>query len=367
MAISELPGGLINFTHLPPADPAQPLTGDRAPILQVSDGGLRMWLLPLDQCKTWPAFVTNFITLGFSLVHGWQVKYRGVVLNSNDWDSVVAMAKKTSVKLELVRKDPKAPNASDNDETAADATKDANEAPSTGPESTAKPLDGPVDERPPSPVFGASNEQLSELLPVRSSDGSSTAYGSASTLRVDEFHVFTLLATVPVTSKATPKPSGATTDPNSSVPPQYAISEQQLQRDLAELDHYLSSGNSRHTESVGYGQCRGRTTYDVEQSISGLDASDRGGSHNKRAFVKSAGKIFELFFPLRYEHIITKKFWGSIDTIIHNKSADASFSVLVKEVFMLAKVANLIKEELFTERELSDYLTAVPREFIQAW
>lgn len=52
-AISDLPGKLIDIITLPPADPARPLTGERAPVIQVSDGGIKVWLLPLEDCKTW--------------------------------------------------------------------------------------------------------------------------------------------------------------------------------------------------------------------------------------------------------------------------------------------------------------------------
>lgn len=68
--LSEVPGNLINLIFLLPVDPTEPLTGDRAPNLQVADGGLRLWLLPPDQCKTWPELVAHFLSLGFSLVDG---------------------------------------------------------------------------------------------------------------------------------------------------------------------------------------------------------------------------------------------------------------------------------------------------------
>jgi hypothetical protein len=42
----------IDIKTLPPAG-SNRLTGERAPIIIVSDGGVRTWLLPVDDCKTW--------------------------------------------------------------------------------------------------------------------------------------------------------------------------------------------------------------------------------------------------------------------------------------------------------------------------
>lgn len=52
-AMPDLPGKLIDIITLPPADPAHPLAGERAPVIQVSDGGIKVWLLPLEDCETW--------------------------------------------------------------------------------------------------------------------------------------------------------------------------------------------------------------------------------------------------------------------------------------------------------------------------
>lgn len=60
ISITDIPGNLVNLNYIPPADPTRPFTGERAPVLQVSDGGLRLWLLPLDQCETWPVRGLSF-------------------------------------------------------------------------------------------------------------------------------------------------------------------------------------------------------------------------------------------------------------------------------------------------------------------
>ncbi|OCL07525.1 hypothetical protein AOQ84DRAFT_440141 [Glonium stellatum] len=59
-AMSDLPGRLIDIVTLPPADPTHPLTGERAPVIEVSDGGIKVWLLPLEKCETWAGIRCKF-------------------------------------------------------------------------------------------------------------------------------------------------------------------------------------------------------------------------------------------------------------------------------------------------------------------
>jgi hypothetical protein len=49
-----LVGNSVTIKTLPPADPQKRSAGDRAPVIIVSDGGIRTWLLPVEDCKTWP-------------------------------------------------------------------------------------------------------------------------------------------------------------------------------------------------------------------------------------------------------------------------------------------------------------------------
>lgn len=155
--------------------------------------------------------------------------------------------------------------------------------------------------RPPSP-----STIPSEMEPLLVSDAPRVKVE----LQVDDFHVFTLLATVPIPSpplagtSSQSKPS-ATSAAASSV--RYQVDEKQLENDLKALDQYLATDNSRQMESIGYSECPTKTTYDIEQSCSRLDRLNREEYMLKRTLVRAVRDVFELFFPLRYEHPVTLK------------------------------------------------------------
>ena len=145
---------------------------------------------------------------------------------------------------------------------------------------------------------------------------------------------------------------------------------------MAEVNKYLSTKNSRPMESESYVQCPTKTTYDVEASIEQLKALRDQDSryqqeyNRKVAFARAARDIFEFFFPLRYENVVTLKYWGALDRIFRAqgiKSARGQFDVVVRDMSNLARVTNEIKLELFSGRDARDYVTTVPHEFIQAW
>jgi hypothetical protein len=58
-AVPDLAFTGIDIRTLPPAN-INRLTGDRAPVIIVSDGGVRTWLLSVDECRTWPV-CTNLL------------------------------------------------------------------------------------------------------------------------------------------------------------------------------------------------------------------------------------------------------------------------------------------------------------------
>ena len=201
---------------------------------------------------------------------------------------------------------------------------------------------------------------------------------SAVSLTAEGFHVFTVLATdfdagsVPqvTTQNSTAGPGTGTTAR------QFQVNEQVLRNDLAEVNKYLSTKNSRPMESESYVQCPTKTTYDVEASIEQLKALRDQDSryqqeyNRKVAFARAARDIFEFFFPLRYENVVTLKYWGALDRIFRAqgiKSARGQFDVVVRDMSNLARVTNEIKLELFSGRDARDYVTTVPHEFIQAW
>ncbi|KAJ4303073.1 hypothetical protein N0V90_001964 [Kalmusia sp. IMI 367209] len=163
---------------------------------------------------------------------------------------------------------------------------------------------------------------------LRSFDGSYTE----PKLRVDDFHVFTLLATIDVStsisgSGQSQKSSAATT--------QYKIDEHQLEDDLNELDHYLLKTNTRRMESLRYAECPAKTFFEIQRSVLVLDRNRNSPESFK---LRDVQEIF-----------------------------DARIERLVKEVSQLAKLAREIREEMFSDKAASDYMTTFPHEFIQAW
>jgi hypothetical protein len=78
--------------------------GDRAPVIVVSDGGIRTWLLPIDKCETWSEFCSNFAELGINFFEGWNVVYRDFKMTQKDWPKLVAIAHKVSVRLRLEKR-----------------------------------------------------------------------------------------------------------------------------------------------------------------------------------------------------------------------------------------------------------------------
>lgn len=122
-ARTSMPEASISFIHLnytSLADKPDSLDSLWATVLEISDGGRRVWLLPIEECQTWYAFTSHFVGLGLASTDGWKVKYRDVVLGqlrgsartkrdyayhdsaySSDWATVISLAKRTRLRLTL--------------------------------------------------------------------------------------------------------------------------------------------------------------------------------------------------------------------------------------------------------------------------
>ncbi|PSN71094.1 hypothetical protein BS50DRAFT_570502 [Corynespora cassiicola Philippines] len=344
--VNDIPGNMIKLNHVPPPDPERPLIGYRTPMLQVSDGGLRLWLLPIEECETWAAFAANFVGLGFNVVDGWRVKlkFANIVLNASDWPTVLSIAKKTSVRLEIFKKEPD----KDKDDENSDVTLDDDS------EIELDEIATPEGEQPKVPSS-----------PTKVDLSKSAVSDTTQVLLVDEFHVFTLFATEPVSSGIIDDEKTGMSE--KSEPVQYQVNEKQLLFDLAQLDQYLLNENVRHRENLSYAQCPQVSSYDMELSLS--NQSGQEDYLYKKTFARTARDVFELFFPLRYEHSITLRFWGSICRIIQTKNitTDPEFKKLAKKLSLLARICKEIRQEVFAERDLPEFMTTVPDEFIQAW
>jgi hypothetical protein len=101
-AIPDIQGNLIRVKTLPPPESQESReTGDRAPVIFVCDGGIRKWLLPVENCRTWPEFTANLAELSIDFANGWDLVYEDVKIKRSDWPRVIAFAQKTSIRLVL--------------------------------------------------------------------------------------------------------------------------------------------------------------------------------------------------------------------------------------------------------------------------
>lgn len=101
-AISDIPGNLIRIKTLPPPESEESReAGDRVPVIFVSDGGIRKWLLPVENCRSWPEFTANLAELSIDFANGWDLMYEQVKIKRTDWPRVISLAQKTSVRLVL--------------------------------------------------------------------------------------------------------------------------------------------------------------------------------------------------------------------------------------------------------------------------
>lgn len=361
-AIDDLPGNLVHAKSLPPADPKKRNVGDRAPVIIVSDGGIRTWLLPVDKCRTWPEFAANFAELGVDFFDGWDLMYQDAKLTKRDWPKVIALAEKASIRVVLSRSED-----DDDDEDWSDESSSDEE-----PQSTA--LSQQLSQSDPA-IAGAQSaasksSQVKGPLILIPSDGPSDSENS------DAWHVFTLLAT------NVSKVDGDEGSSNGSISVEplqkehaLVVDGKMLREDSDETNTYLISYNRRRGESTAWQQCPTSWPDEVGKYLSSIDTSSSADhsfnlNHSKAHLFKAATMIFTFFYPFDYKHIVTEKFWGAINRIIQSEDVTRTpsrFKAMIHNARHLAAVVEDLKEELFSKRTPAYNQTNVPHEFIQAW
>jgi len=188
----------------------------------------------------------------------------------------------------------------------------------------------------------------------------------------DTWYVFTLLATsITQTENVS---NGSPTSDSPKAMPVLVVDEKVLEDDSDEINNYLFSINKRRGESVAWTQCPTRTPDDIQKYLTSLDTTPEDDRHDlnhaKMHLFKAAKKIITFFYPLHYDHMVTRKFWGAVDRIIESEDTNKSssrFTRTVSNVRSLAFVIEDLKEELFSKRTPAYNQTNVPHEFIQAW
>lgn len=363
-SIDELPGDLVHAKTLPPADPQKRNVGDRAPVIIVSDGGLRTWLLPVDKCKTWPEFAANFAELGVDFFDGWDLMYQDANITKRDWPKVIELAEKASIRLTLVKS---ADDEEDEDWEEESSSDEARQEALSRQASQSDPAISGLQVRghaPSAPVV------KQPLLRIESDESSDTEDFQA-------FHVFTLLATNlgEVDSSDHGTSNGSTKPKTPQKLHNLMVDPQVLKNDCDETNTYLFTYNRRRGESIAWLQCPTSWPDKIQKYLSTLDTSPTGDlsfnlDHSKAHLFKAAQLIFTFFYPADYKHLVTQRYWGAIDRIIESEDAAKSpsrFKQMVHNARHLAAVVEDLKEELFSKRTPAYNQTNVPHEFIQAW
>jgi hypothetical protein len=346
---NEVSETMINIQTLPPANPTNRSVGDRAPVLIVSDGGIRTWLLPVDKCLHWPEFTANFAELGVDLFDGWDLMYQDYKLSSKDWPQLMEQAKKSSVRLVLERKEEDDSSDDDSEDYSSDEPDPYDEedaaagANSTAVATTTQPgvpLNEPITHQ---DILGA--DQI-----------------------IEQWHVFTLLATTP--SKISV--AGVNTLHPVEDTGKLQVDDKILQEDANDVDNYLTTTNRRQGEKEAYRNCHTATYAQVRDFAKTLKTdpqNDPNGINTDRLrLIKSARHMFTFFYPISFDHVVTHKYWGAVLQILQSEQPNfAYFRARVRRVRFIHHVIDNLKEELFSRRSPEYNTTNVPHEFIQAF
>lgn len=340
--IDDIPGNQIHVRALPPANPDRRTTGDRAPVMIISDGGIRTWLLPVHECQTWPEFAAHFAELGVDFSETWNLLYKDTKLTRKDWPRVMAIAQKASIRLELQKS-----TANDDDDYDSDQSSVFN-----------------------SEIFKP--KDLTASITVQAPDTPIVTEVAFSPDPSDTWHVFTLLATQ-VTEQAV-QPPDEDSPARSQSQQILNIDDRVLKDDSDEADHYLTYENKRDGESEAYIDCPMKTFDEVREFalslIPPVGTKASGIAALQLHFAKSICNIFTFFYPLQYNHTVTRKFWGAVDRMLRNEYSSAvpeRFAQYVQEIRRLSHVVEDVKDELFSKRSPAHNQTSVPHEFVQAW
>jgi hypothetical protein len=177
------------------------------------------------------------------------------------------------------------------------------------------------------------------------------------------WHVFTLMATVPDEGPNAQDSAGPAT---------LRLDSTVLHQDANEINHYLSESNRRHGELDSYLNCPEASFPPVQEFARTLQADAAGDPEGINAdkvhIFRAAQHIFTFFYPLTFNHLVARKFWGAIDRILRDEHARKFvLQSRIRNVRNVHHAVDYIKEELFFKRTPEYNQTNVPHEFIQAW
>jgi hypothetical protein len=369
---NELSESVIDVLTLPPAGTAETrATGDRAPVLIVSDGGIRTWLLPVDKCVHWPEFSGNFAELGVDLFDGWDLMFKDQSIASKDWSQLIGLAKTKSLRLVLEKSNDAEDSGEDDSEDFSSEEEDLNDladdpvSPMTKvPPATALSGSSPSGAGPSTATdSGTIGAQLTEELPSLSQLAT-----DESDLSPERWHVFTLLATSParitVAERSEPHPFLSSNH--------LEVDQKLLQTDADDVNNYLLTRNKRPGEKESWARCPTASYAQVRaygKSLSTDPKDDPSGVNTDRLhLIKSTRHMFTFFYPIDFDHVVSQKYWGAVLRILQADQPNwAFFRARVRRIRFVHHVVDNLKEELFSQRQPAYNTTNVPHEFIQVW
>jgi hypothetical protein len=373
-SLQYLVGNTVNIKTLPPADPNNRASGDRAPVIIVSDGGIRTWLLPLQDCRTWPVscfclrnsrnrqlltyvqeFSANFAELGVDLSDGWYLLYQNLKIDRKDWSKIVQIASKFSIRLTLERRyvvsrewlnlsgiDAGLTNDRLPDDDSSDSDSDLETVESRIP---------PVKQ---DPVISAASDSIDDdLAPIE-----------------PVWHVFTLLAATVAQSASDNQDA---IKPAVEPPRVLNVDPKVLRDDADEIQEYLTSVNKRRGENAAYVNCPKSSIASVKEYVRGIAARPGLSAEyvsRQIHFYKAARNIFTFFYPFNFEHVVSAKYWGAVQRILGDDIPAGPTYFFLQRLRNFRSLAHLVqdlKEEVFSRRSPQEHHTNVPHEFIQAW
>jgi hypothetical protein len=169
-------------------------------------------------------------------------------------------------------------------------------------------------------------------------------------------------------------PVEAPNDQQQAEPATLRLDSTVLHEDADEINYYLSELNRRHGELDSYLNCPEVPFQSVQEFARTLRTDSAGDpegiNENKIHLFRAARHIFTFFYPLTFDHIVARKFWGAVDRILRDDFASVRKFMLrsrIRSVRNVHHAVDYIKEELFFKRTPAYNQTNVPHEFIQAW
>lgn len=385
--------------------------------LRVSDGGSRVWLIPVKGYLTWFEFIANFLDITENFSDDYKIWHDGKVCNGDNWKAVMCEAQRAPANLRLRRTIYRRDNQSN---LSSSATEDQDATP--GMSTHGRIADEGLELHENTPAKESSLEDVGASISApaakRNEGISQVIEGS-----LRHFHVFLWFLGNPVQprssgSNKTKRPNRdidtGNAEPQESLKTPFAVDKDRLDKIFSAMDETLRSQYKHHRT---YKKCSSQTLQDVESrmrdiSLEGkpgaigddesiVSTSDRGALaywpgademdyvkdhrgqlYSRRApvplavritvletFVKGAKVLFDFLLPLGYTCSMVAKYWGAIYDLIDDEThIDSLIHVKRMEEFdEVLSLAKMVSYELSHGRGPSPWKHRLPNHFGKAW